>query len=128
MKNILKVSVLMLLAITLLAIPVVAQEEEEAFSIVSLILDIVMITIGVVSVYYAWSVLQGKIGQGLKIAAIGLAIFGLFHLLETILFFSTNIGVDTNEVLHRIFGIVAFSFIAFGLYKIRLAIKMVSVK
>jgi len=127
MKQPLRLALLLFLVTTLVAMPVVAQEEE-AFSIVSLVLDLVMITIGIVSVYYAWSVLGGKVGQGLKIAAIGLAIFGLFHLLETILFLTTNMGVDTNEVLHRIFGIVAFSFIAFGLYKIKLAIKMVRVQ
>lgn len=124
MKQIWKLSTLLLLVTTLLAFPVFAQEEEE-FSILSMFLDFIMIIIGIISVYYAWSVLQGKIGQGLKISAIGLAIFGLFHLLETLLFMFTNIPVDTNEILHRIFGIMAFSFIAFGLYKINSAIREV---
>ena len=128
MKNAWKLVPLMLLATTLVAIPVVAQEGEKAFSIVSLVLDIVMIAIGLVSVYYAWSVLQGKIGQGLKIAAIGLAILGFFHFLATVLPSLTNIPLDMNQMVHRILGVIAFSFIAFGLYKIKLAIKMVSVK
>lgn len=113
---------LLLLAIALLAIPVLADEEEE-FSVISLVLDTIMISIGIISVYYAWSVLKGTIGQGLKIAAIGLAIFGLFHLSETLLFLYTNISVDNNEIIHRVLGVIAFSFIAFGLYKIKLAIK-----
>lgn len=121
MKQIWKLLTL-LLATILLAIPVFAQEEEE-FSILSMVLDFIMIIIGIISVYYAWSVLQGKIGQGLRISAIGLAIFGLFHLLETLLFLFTNISVDTNEIFHRIFGIVAFTFIAFGLYKIKSAVR-----
>ena len=112
-----------LVIITLLAIPVVAQGEKE-FSVVSLLLDIVMMAIGLVSVYYAWSVLRGTIGQGLKIAAIGLAILGFFHFLATILPLLTNIPLDTNQMIHRILGVVAFSFIAFGLYKIKLAVKM----
>ena len=115
---------LLLLAITLLVIPVLADEEEE-FSVLSLVLDIIMISIGIISVYYAWSVLKGTIGQGLKIAAIGLAIFGLFHLSETLLFLYTNISVENNEIIHRVLGVIAFSFIAFGLYKIRLTIKAV---
>lgn len=125
MKQPWKLLHLLLLVGALLAFSVFAQEEEESVSL-SLVLDVIMITIGIISVHYAWSVLGGKVGQGLKIAAVGLAIFGLFHLMETLLFLFTNISVGTNEFIHRILGVVAFSFIAFGLYKIRLATKQES--
>jgi len=108
--------------LSLFALPAFAQLEG-TFNIPALILDIVLI--GGIVVIYLGSVFAGELKTAFNYVFIGLAVFSLNHLIETLMF-SMGVTVDSNEIIHRILHLFGFAFVIYGFYRVRKVISSVS--
>ena|SRR3990172_11134527 len=117
-----KTEPLVLSALITLLSGAAAYAQQEPINYTTLSLDVLLIIIGLIAVYFGATALKGKIGNGLKIASAGLAILGFLHLLETMLF-AYGVDTDLNETTHRILVFIGFALVAYGLYRIRAAVR-----
>ena len=110
--------------LSLFALPVFANDKG-SLSIPSLILDIVLI--GGLAIIYIGSVFAGELKTAFNYVFIGLGIFAVNHLIETITLF-LGMGIETNEIIHRIIHLSGFAFIFYGFYRCRKVISSIKVK
>lgn len=59
--------------------------------------------------------MKGTVGSTLKQVSAGAVVLGFAHLIETVLFEVFGVGVEANELIHRVIILVGFLFIANGL-------------
>jgi hypothetical protein len=88
----------------------------------SLLLDFVLI-IAAVAAYIARPRIGGELAKGLQILMIGIILFGLAHLSETILYFMLNFEFEIHEIVERIFEVIGFAFVIWGFLRMRKAFK-----
>jgi hypothetical protein len=88
----------------------------------TLILDGALFIVGALAAGLAWTVLGGRIGSGLKIAATGLVFLSLVHLLESVLGIAFEFeGEGPAELLHRVLVLIGFLWLVYGLVRVRAA-------
>ncbi len=100
----------------LFALPVFANHEGGGINILSLALDLVLI--GGVAVIYFGSVFAGELKKAFNYLFAGLAIFSINHLVETVML-AIGIGLDANEITHRVIHLAGFAFVFYGFYRIK---------
>ena len=100
----------------LFALPVFANHEENGINIPSLALDLVLI--GGIAVMYFGSVFAGELKAAFNYIFIGLAVFAVNHLIETIMI-ALGAGLDASEIIHRVIHLAGFAFIFYGFYRVR---------
>ena len=113
------------LMLSLFALPVFA-EPEGTFNIPALVLDIVLIG-GIVAIYLG-SVFAGELKTAFNYVFVGLAIFAVNHLIETIMISSLHVDIDTAETVHRVIHLMGFAFIFYGFYRCRKVITSIQKK
>ena len=88
----------------------------------SLVLDILLVA-AAVTAYLARPRIGGALSKGLRILLVGVMILGLAHFIETILFTVLSLGLEANEIIHRLIVVVGFGFVIWGFLKMRQALK-----
>jgi hypothetical protein len=94
----------------------------DALQIISLILDLLLVAAAVIA-YLACPPIGGALSKGLRILLLGVLILGLAHFIETILFAVLQVGLEANEVIHRLLVGIGFIFVIWGFLKMRQALK-----
>ncbi|MFQ6019800.1 MAG: hypothetical protein ACE5KW_03490 [Dehalococcoidia bacterium] len=89
---------------------------------ITIVLDGILFTMGAIAAVLAWTVLGGRIGDGLKIGATGLVFLSLVHILETVLGISFGFeGEGAPELIHRVLVLFGFLWLVYGLSRVRAA-------
>jgi glucose dehydrogenase len=88
--------------------------------VVSFILDVLLVAAAVVS-YVARPRIGGQLARGLRILMAGVMVLGLAHLVETVLFSVFNVGLEFNEIAHRLLVVFGFVLIILGFFTMRRA-------
>lgn len=118
--------ILALLAMfSLFALPVFANSEEGGINIPALVLDIVLI--GGIFVIFIGSVFGGELKTAFNYIFVGLAVFAINHLVETIMF-AFDVGQYSNEIIHRVIHLAGFAFVIYGFYRVRKVITSLEAK
>jgi hypothetical protein len=91
------------------------------FQTTSLVLDLVLIVLGVLT-YVRRPRLGGQLNAGMRMLLVGLIMLGFAHMFETSLFILLHLDEDVNEVLHRIFVIIAFVLVLWGFGRMQRAL------
>ncbi|WP_302175693.1 hypothetical protein [uncultured Hydrogenophaga sp.] len=93
-----------------------SHDLHEYFHFVSYALDFVLIAAGFWMAQTARRMqMKGTVGSTLKQVSAGAVVLGFAHLIETVLFEVFGVGVEANELIHRVIILVGFLFIANGL-------------
>ncbi len=91
------------------------------FQVTSLALDLVLIVLGIMT-YLRRPRLGGLLNRGMRLLLIGLIMLGFAHMIETGLFVLFHLTEDVNEVLHRVFVIIAFGMVLLGFGRMQRAL------
>jgi len=87
---------------------------------VSLVLDGLLVLAAVLA-YLSRPRIGGKLADGLRILLIGIAVLGLGHLVESLLFVVVKVDAVVNEVVHRVLVGLGFVFVIWGFIRMRQA-------
>lgn len=90
-----------------------------------LLLDI-MLAGGIISIYIGY-VFAGELKTSFNYIFIGLGIFAISHLIDTIAFIQGVIPT-TGAIMHRIGNVVAYVFVIYGFYRVRKVISSLKTK
>lgn len=107
------------LILSALAFPVFAAD---GVNMPALLLDIVLIG-GVVAIYLG-AVFAGELRSAFNYAFVGIFIFAVNHLIETMMF-AFGFGADVTEIIHRLIHLAGFAFLIYGFYRVRKVISSV---
>ncbi|MEK6892171.1 MAG: hypothetical protein AABX25_03225 [Nanoarchaeota archaeon] len=117
--------ILLALMLVLFALPVFANPEENGINIPALALDFVLI--GGIAVIYFGSVFAGELKTAFNYVFAGIAIFSIDHLVETIML-ALGVGLDANEITHRVIHLAGFAFLLYGFYRVRKVVTSLEAK
>ena len=87
---------------------------------ISFVLDIILVIAAVVA-YVTRPRIGGELAKGFGRLTTGLMVLGLAHLIETLLFVVFHVGIDLNEVIHRLLVATGFAFVISGFNHMRKA-------
>jgi threonine/homoserine/homoserine lactone efflux protein len=90
-----------------------------------LVLDIILIG-GVISIYFG-HVFAGELKTAFNYIFIGIIIFSIDHLVETIML-ALGVGLDASEITHRVIHLAGFAFLLYGFYRVRKVITSLEAK
>lgn len=91
------------------------------FQTTSLVLDLVLIVLGLLT-YIRRPRLGGQLNAGMRMLLVGLIMLGFAHMFETALFIFLHLSEDVNEVVHRVFVIIAFMLVLWGFGRMQRAL------
>lgn len=92
------------------------QDLHEYLHYASYTLDFILIAAGFWMANTARQMqMRGAVGATLKQVSVGAIVLGFAHLIETVLFEVFSVGIEANELAHRVIILVGFLFIANGL-------------
>ncbi len=91
------------------------------FQTTSLVLDLVLIVLGVLT-YVRRPRLGGQLNGGMRMLLVGLIMLGFAHMFETSLFIFLHLDEGVNEVVHRVFVIIAFVLVLWGFGRMQRAL------
>lgn len=91
------------------------------FQTTSLVLDLVLIVLGILT-YVRRPRLGGQLNAGMRMLLVGLIMLGFAHMFETSLFIFMHLDEDVNEVVHRVFVIIAFVLVLWGFGRMQRAL------
>ena len=112
-----KILVFLFVFVFSFAFPALADDGVGKLNLVSLTLDILLL-LGVFFAFRIGSVFSGDVNKAYNIVFIGFFIIATDHLIETVLFY-LGVGVEYNEILHRLLHLVGVVILIFGFYKMR---------
>lgn len=92
----------------------------QPLQLVSFILDVLLV-LAAIAAYLARPRLGGQLAKGLRILMIGVMLLGFAHLAETLMFVAFNIGLETNEIIHRLLVGTGIVFVMLGFVIMRRA-------